>query len=587
MSGNHSSQPGLFDTIHDFVVAGISNDLSESQWLEFERLLRENDDACRLYVEYVEQSDLLQAIMDATLEEASSSWDAFFLDQPDVEEPIAPSVPIILTTPVPAMGGYFSSGWPVAYLVATVIFAIGLAIGAFTYVSRPVEVVQQSTNPQSPIPNPSPKATIVGRITGMVECVWESGRRSAIGGQQLQSTSHYRLATNHSVSLGDRIALKSGLLEITYDSGAKVVLQGPVTYEVESAKAGYLSVGKLTARLEKRSAISGQRSVARESDTSSLSTIHYPLFTITTPTAVVTDLGTEFGVDVDETGRSDVCVHSGRVAIQGANGSATSPAVVLKAGEARRIPSSDSKSWLAIDAKQTRIAQPLTMPKAKVNGHGEGELLFSDQFETFSLGTRWRAIKDGPPNLALGAVIDGSRTVLAMQSEAENVQCRGIETIEPIPIEGMEALTVSTLFQPRQGYNPPLELHVVGGAATARLIMQPHACEPAADVTCRERYQVSLSKTRGSNFRYDRFVLSLDAKGVTASFLDSVNPKPLWETRFDKVTLADFGSNVKIVLCQVSYCKGYPSESHVDWVTVRGRRIHRVPREGSEPYSGK
>ena len=52
------------------------------------------------------------------------------------------------------------------------------------------------------------------------------------------------------VSLGDKFALASGLMEITYDTGAKVILQGPVTYEVES-NGGYLSVGKLTGKLEK------------------------------------------------------------------------------------------------------------------------------------------------------------------------------------------------------------------------------------------------------------------------------------------------------------------------------------------------
>ena len=48
------------------------------------------------------------------------------------------------------------------------------------------------------------------------------------------------------VSLGDKFALRSGLMEITYDTGAKVILQGPVTYEVESKDGGYLSLGKLT-----------------------------------------------------------------------------------------------------------------------------------------------------------------------------------------------------------------------------------------------------------------------------------------------------------------------------------------------------
>ena len=46
-------------------------------------------------------------------------------------------------------------------------------------------------------------------------------------------------------------------MEITYDTGAKVILQGPVTYVVESKDGGFLSLGKLTARVEKREAASG------------------------------------------------------------------------------------------------------------------------------------------------------------------------------------------------------------------------------------------------------------------------------------------------------------------------------------------
>ena len=63
--------------------------------------------------------------------------------------------------------------------------------------------------------------------------------------------------------LGDKFALASGLMEITYDTGAKVILQGPVTYEVES-NGGYLSVGKLTGKLEKK-VVSGQWSVVSKS----------------------------------------------------------------------------------------------------------------------------------------------------------------------------------------------------------------------------------------------------------------------------------------------------------------------------------
>ena len=59
MSSEYCSQPGLFDCVHNFVVAGANNELTEEHWSDFEQLLQENDDAFRLYIQYMEQSDLI------------------------------------------------------------------------------------------------------------------------------------------------------------------------------------------------------------------------------------------------------------------------------------------------------------------------------------------------------------------------------------------------------------------------------------------------------------------------------------------------------------------------------------------------
>ena len=77
---------------------------------------------------------------------------------------------------------------------------------------------------------------------------------------------------------------------------------------------GYLSVGKLTAKLEKKAESSNAESPIP--NPSPLSTIHYPLFTINTPTATVTDLGTEFGVEVGESGVTAAHVFRGTVEVQ-------------------------------------------------------------------------------------------------------------------------------------------------------------------------------------------------------------------------------------------------------------------------------
>ena len=187
-------------------------------------------------------------------------------DQPFSQSPPAPT---FLSATIPSTVGFFSSGWPVAYLIATVIFGIGLVVGGVVRVSQPVQIVEQ-TQPVAKVKSVSePKTEFVGRITGMVDCQWAQGsgfRGQGTGAVNLPSPSGRRaggegggesdspLSTLHSplIRLGDTFALRSGLMEITYDTGAKVILQGPVKYEVEAKNGGFMTVGKLTARVEKK-----------------------------------------------------------------------------------------------------------------------------------------------------------------------------------------------------------------------------------------------------------------------------------------------------------------------------------------------
>ena len=263
---------------------------------------------------------------------------------------------------------YLSSGWPAAYLIATVILGVGLFVGGLIRISSPAHSPQSIVTvpkapPLFPIPDHLPQTTVVGRITGMVDCVWKSGQRSAISDQQLYSTSHYPPATNHSVALGDTLALRSGLLEITYNSGAKVILQGPVTYEVESACGGYLSIGKLTAKLEKKSEVRDQRSEDRSQRSEPAS---QESFAVRTPTAIVTDLGTEFGVEVDGQGLTTSHVFRGLVRIQrlGNDGKPQGSSQVLRQGESVQVDG--SKVQIAVVPAVRPAVFVREMPKRKI-----------------------------------------------------------------------------------------------------------------------------------------------------------------------------------------------------------------------------
>ena len=85
---------------------------------------------------------------------------------------------------------YFSSDWPVAYLIATVIFGVALLVGSIVPVSQPEQVAKQSILPSTGTDrrlvgrgaggeggdNVAHSRPTVGRITGMVDCRWEEKR---------------------------------------------------------------------------------------------------------------------------------------------------------------------------------------------------------------------------------------------------------------------------------------------------------------------------------------------------------------------------------------------------------------------------
>lgn len=170
-----------------------------------------------------------------------------------------------------------------SYLVAAVVVGVGMLIAACWKVSDYSQIAGLPTAPSRA--THEPVATGVGRITGMVDCV--------------STESNAEIFNGANVPLNSRYVLQSGLMEITYNTGAKVILQGPVTYEVELKNGGFMSVGKLTGQV-----------------TSTLA----KGFSVRTPTAIVTDLGTEFGVEVNESGETDAQVFVGKVNITAVGG---------------------------------------------------------------------------------------------------------------------------------------------------------------------------------------------------------------------------------------------------------------------------
>ena len=145
-------------------------------------LLLENDrDAQLFYVAYLDLHAQMQWMMRG--EEKPAESDPY---------PSLPSPPLdFLSTTLPGNVGFFSSGWPVAYLIATVICGVSLLIGSLVPVSEPVAGCQAIVGAQS-----------VGRRTEDGDC-WQDYRhdRLQVGGVRGQG-SGVRASGQWSVASG-------------------------------------------------------------------------------------------------------------------------------------------------------------------------------------------------------------------------------------------------------------------------------------------------------------------------------------------------------------------------------------------------
>ncbi|MBN1395824.1 MAG: hypothetical protein JW959_12450 [Pirellulales bacterium] len=287
---------------------------------------------------YVKYMDLHLALMD--LEVVGDGSDLLCIEDQQTSK-LAISEPPLAVFPLSLLASPLSPsfvGGPVfSYMVASVILCVML-LGAWVYKINHVHNIStaDSRNSSTSGSLEQRQLVFVGRVTGMKDCRWAEPDAGTYLGA--------------SAPLGREYALASGLMEITYQSGAKVILEGPCSYTVESPAAGFLARGKLTARIVQ------QRPAASAADAKPQA-----VFSICTPTALVIDLGTEFGVEVAENGDATSHVFQGSVQVKilssPANGKGArdeGSIVQLAAGESVLVIKDEAES-----VRFTRPATPL------------------------------------------------------------------------------------------------------------------------------------------------------------------------------------------------------------------------------------
>ena len=209
-----------------------------------------------------------------------------------------------------------SHGWP-PWVLASVVLAV---LGAGAWIAR------TSLSP----------APAVVRLTDVVDARWAGAAKEIRAGQSLSPGT---------------FELTEGRAFFEFADGAQVGLFAPAKITVVEANQIRLDYGRLV----------GYCSPAARG------------FVVETPTARVTDLGTEFAVDVDPSGVAEVHVLTGDVAVQPSSKRRRGLRFELGAGQARRVDAAGAVEVIELAIDRFASIRPLIGRNLIVNGDFEAD----------------------------------------------------------------------------------------------------------------------------------------------------------------------------------------------------------------------
>ena len=184
---------GKYDEVASLLSAMADSGLGESQRHRLAELVAADPELCEFYLAFVEVDTMLAWEHGTINTRFDTSFRSFvppsLQDVCAVSAVVPPPFPLLSTT-LPGTAGFFSSGWLVAYLVATVICGVSMLVGSLMPVSQPVQVARQSSAPSRTVAEP--QTELVGRITGMVDCRWAENPKSEIRNPKQIETSIFK-----------------------------------------------------------------------------------------------------------------------------------------------------------------------------------------------------------------------------------------------------------------------------------------------------------------------------------------------------------------------------------------------------------
>ncbi|HEY2760411.1 MAG TPA: LamG-like jellyroll fold domain-containing protein [Pirellulales bacterium] len=289
-----------FAELEQLCAALVDGRLTDAQQRRLNRSLAESESARQFYVRYLDLA--------TSLHEYADPSPVAFVSEPGENLPPRTKDRHFLSRKL--------VGWSAALLSVSAAVLLGVFLSNRTSVDDSLPASDAEIE------------QIAAQITGLKDCRWTQPASPLVPSDVLHE--------------GQQLELAAGIAEITFDSGARITLEGPASLIINSAWAATLGHGKLTAEVP-HEAIG---------------------FRATSSTVDVVDLGTQFCMQVDSDGATDVGVIEGSVeATPRTAATAPQSPVVLQQRRARRFQREGNEEIENAAVVFDRFAKPAAMQR--------------------------------------------------------------------------------------------------------------------------------------------------------------------------------------------------------------------------------
>ena len=319
------------DHLNELFLLSIEGKISEVQFHELAGILKKNAVARAYYYDFIAMHvgfNDLDMLMEVDCLKEQRDLNQLWSELLE-EERTAPAVKLPLSTeksPRELIQKVVYEKEPRQFPTASVVRAL-VSVAAFLLLLAYVYL------------NPRKVSSPVATMADTMNVIWQHSGDSIDSGQRLYSDVP--------------LVLKEGLVKIKFDYGSQVVVEGPAEIELLSESQMNLGYGRLYAVVPEEA--SG--------------------FIVDTPSARIVDLGTEFGIQVQSGGTSEVHMVTGQASLIPGTDRQKKKGISLVAGEAKQVDTDGQTRSITLN--QTAFVRQIDS-RADVVWHGQDSVDLAD-----------------------------------------------------------------------------------------------------------------------------------------------------------------------------------------------------------------